>query len=255
MSVLLVDAEEDSRTRIRSELRDRGVHVAVSTTVAEANAALAVRCFGAVIIEMTLPDGTALEVLDRLRASGSTSHVIVLGGPTCEGGRVGALERGADEFVVTPCDVGERAARVLAVRRHRDAVTHPMVQIGRLRIDLQSREVTSGGEKVELTAKEFDLLAFLAERPGIVFDREQLLNTVWRSGSEWQQATTVTEHIRRLRGKLEIDSAHPAILTNDPRGRLPIGHPDRMPVPQTEVGARDAAQHPGAPEPWGNLGA
>src|SRR5690606_19262839 len=116
--------------------------------------------------------------------------------------RTRASERGADDVVMKPFYVRELTARVLAVRRRRDPVADTTLRIGRFGIDLRSREVTADGTTMELTAKEFDLLAYLAVRPGHVFDREHLLNAVWRSSSEWQQTATVTEHIWRLRGKL-----------------------------------------------------
>ncbi len=249
MSVLLVDDETGIRSRLRGRLQDQGIHVTVAATVADAHAALALRGFGVVIVELTLPDGSGLDVLDRLRGSGSTSHVIVLSGSTVEADRVAALDRGADDFVVKPCYLSELTARVLAVRRRHDAVADTMLQVGRFDIDLLAREVASAGERVELTTKEFDLLAYLAVRPGHVFDREQLLNAVWRSASEWQSAATVTEHIRRLRKKLEVDPAHPEILTTV-RGAgyrldLPTAETEPEAEPMGQVGQIAAALEPG----------
>lgn len=213
MSVLVVDHDSGMRSRVRAQLQDHGIHVEDAGTVAGARAALALRSFTVVIVESTLPDGSGLDVVDHLRESGSGSHVIVVSDSTAEGDRVGALERGADDFVVKPFYLRELTARVLAVRRRRDPVADVTLHIGRFDIDLVARAVTAAGEPVELTAKEFDLLAYLAVRPGHVFDREQLLNGVWRSASEWQQPSTVTEHIRRLRAKLEDDPSHPTLLT------------------------------------------
>nr|WP_249420477.1 EAL domain-containing protein [Rhabdothermincola salaria] len=209
---MLVDDEAGIRARVRAQLQDQGIHVTVADTVAGAEAAIALRSFGVVIVALALPDGSGLDVIDGLRASGSTAHIIVLSGATVEADRVRALERGADDLVVKPFYLRELTARVLAVRRRRDPAADAVLRIGRFDIDLVAREVTSAGERVKLTAKEFDLLAYLAVRPGHVFDREQLLNAVWRSASEWQQAATVTEHIRRLRQKLEVDPARPTLL-------------------------------------------
>ena len=86
------------------------------------------------------------------------------------------------------------------------------IRLGELVIDLSGRQVAIGGRPVELTLKEFDLLAFLAARPGHCFDRDQLLRRVWGSTSQWQQPATVTEHIRRLRAKIERDARHPLLL-------------------------------------------
>ena len=213
MSVLVVDHDAGIRSRMREQLQDHGVPAEDAGTVAGAQAALALRSFTVVIVELRLPDGSGLDVLDHLRDSGSPAHVIVMSGSTVEADRVGALERGADDFVVKPFYLRELTARVLAVRRRHDPVADVTLHIGRFDVDLVARAVTARGQPVELTAKEFDLLAYLAVRPGHVFDREQLLNAVWRSASEWQQPATVTEHIRRLRGKLEVDPAHPTLLT------------------------------------------
>jgi diguanylate cyclase (GGDEF)-like protein/PAS domain S-box-containing protein len=213
VSVLVVDDEPGIRRLVRDQLQDIGMEVAVASTIAEADAAIALHTYEVVILDLTLPDGSGLDVLDRLHRSGSTSHVIVLSGSTSEADRVDALRRGADDFVVKPFYVRELTARVLAVRRRRDPVADATLRFGRYRIDLQARQVTSAGELVELTTMEFDLLAYLAVRPGHVFDRNHLLHAVWRSAPDWQQAATVTEHIRRLRRKLEVDPAHPTLLT------------------------------------------
>jgi DNA-binding response OmpR family regulator len=87
------------------------------------------------------------------------------------------------------------------------------LSFGELRIDLTTREVERGGELIELTAMEFNLLAFLAASPRQVFSRQQLLQNVWASSSEWQDEATVTEHIRRVRRKIEVDPDHPRWIT------------------------------------------
>ena len=85
----------------------------------------------------------------------------------------------------------------------------PTMRFGDLLINETTHEVHLGGDLVELTSKEFALLAFLAHSPRQVFTREQLLEQVWESSSEWQNEATVTEHVRRLRAKIETDPDHP----------------------------------------------
>ncbi len=106
----------------------------------------------------------------------------------------------------------ELAARVLAVRRRRDPDKDNTLRAGHVEIDITARAVTVAGARIELTAKEFDLLAFLVARPGHVFSRDDLLRAVWHSASEWQQPATVTEHVRRLRTKLQVDPQQPQLL-------------------------------------------
>jgi DNA-binding response OmpR family regulator len=144
-------------------------------------------------------------------------QVIFLTGRSLEAERVIGLKMGADDYVVKPFSSAELSARIESVlRRARSSSAREegsSFDFGALRIDVESRDVTVDGHVVETTAREFDLLAFLASSPRQVFSREQLLTQVWGSSSEWQSAATVTEHIRRLRRKVEADSERPRWIT------------------------------------------
>jgi len=212
VTVLIVEDDLAIRQLVRDHLQDRGMQVTVAATLEAAQAAVEQGSFTVVILDLTLPDGSGLDLLDHLRESRSTAHVIILSGSGSEAARVLALGRGADDYVVKPFSVRELSARVLAVRRRRAAPTSTTLAVGPLVIDLAARKVAADGKALELTAKEFDLLAYLAARPGFVFTRDQLLRAVWNSCSEWQQAATVTEHIRRLRAKIEADPRRPRLL-------------------------------------------
>jgi two-component system phosphate regulon response regulator PhoB len=124
--------------------------------------------------------------------------------------RVVGLEMGADDYVVKPFSPRELAARVRAVLR-RTVADDPIrgLTFGDLEIDPAAREVRVHGDRVELTAREFDLLAFLARSPRQVFSHGELLAEVWHSTGEWQDPATVTEHVRRIRAKIERDREHP----------------------------------------------
>ena len=212
MTCLVVEDEPAIRRLVHSQLEAQGVPVIDADSLAAAMAALTRYSFDVVILDLALPDGSGLDVLDTLRREGSEAHVIILSAAGSESDRVEALGRGADDYVVKPFFARELTARVLAVRRRRDPKKDARLEVGPLTLDLRGRLVTAHGVHVEVTAKEFDLLAYLAARPGHVFSREQLLQAVWQSSSDWQQAATVTEHIRRLRTKLEIDPGVPKIL-------------------------------------------
>jgi DNA-binding response OmpR family regulator len=133
--------------------------------------------------------------------------------------RIAGLRMGADDYIVKPFSRGELTARIETVlRRSRPSVAErrssgSALTFGQLRIDLTTREVVREGELIELTAMEFNLLAFLASSPRQVFSRQQLLQNVWASSSEWQDEATVTEHIRRVRRKIEEDPDHPRWIT------------------------------------------
>lgn len=133
--------------------------------------------------------------------------VIVVSSHFVEEECVNALVWGADDYVAHPVSPREFAARIGAVLRragqHRAlALRTEVADFGRLRIDHETRQVSVGGNIVELRTKEFDLLAYLASNPMKVFSREELLRAVWSSSSQWQDPSTITEHARRIRLRL-----------------------------------------------------
>lgn len=143
----------------------------------------------------------AFRLLEAIRER-STVPVIVLTHRDAEGDRVLAYELGVDDFVAVPCSTRELAARVDAVLRRASPVPATTTEFGSLRIDRSARRVTVASRPVDLTRREFDLLACLARKPRRTFTRDELLREVWGSSAAWQSPATVTEHVRRLRRKL-----------------------------------------------------
>jgi two-component system response regulator ResD len=164
-----------------------------------------------VILDLDRDGGTA-DVLTRIRRR-STVPVIVCSSQASEQDRVRLLNLGADDFVDKPYSMPELEARVRAVMRRGSAAPTTTLDLGGLVIDHGTRTVTLGGDEITMTRKEFDLLAFLATSPGRVFSREELLERVWGSTSRWQGCSTVTEHVRRVRLKIETDPESPRWIT------------------------------------------
>jgi len=212
MRLLIVEDDLAARQLVINHLEEHGVGATAVRTAAVALAELQRTTFDVAILGLTLADRSGRDLLRALRASGSATHVIVLSGAATEADRMRAFELGADDYVVKPVFVQELTARVLAVRRRLGIVTETTLQFGSIGIDLAARQVTVDGVPVDLTVKEFDLLAFFAARPRHAFSRDELLRSVWQSAAEWQRASTVTEHVRRLRSKLEPDSLQPRLL-------------------------------------------
>lgn len=148
---------------------------------------------------------SGLELLSRIRPQ-SRMPVIVVSGREAESERVLAFGLGADDFVLKPFLTREFAARVRAALRRVRLAPDSTISFSDIEIRLASREVTVEGRPVILAPREFDVLAYLASRPGQVISRQQLLEDVWQSSDQWQDTATVTEHIRR---KLEADSTKP----------------------------------------------
>ena len=167
-----------------------------------------------VVLDLMLPQLGGLEVCRQLRAESSVP-IIMLTAKGEESDKILGLGLGADDYLTKPFSPGELIARVKAVLRRTKtgAPTLPgdVVRIGGLRINPGGRAVERDGEPIHLTAKEFDLLYFLAKSPGQVFTREQLLNNVW--DFEWYgDQSTVTVHIRRLREKVEPNPVRPRYI-------------------------------------------
>jgi DNA-binding response OmpR family regulator len=212
LRVLVVDDEPMVREVVTAYLERDGFVVAA---VADGRAALDVLAASSpdlVVLDVMLPEVDGFDVLSRLRRQ-SEVPVILLTARTEEPDRILGLELGADDYVVKPFSPRELAARVRSVlRRTRPGPPSTRVAYGDLIIDGATREVAVGGDLIELTPKEFDLIAYLAANPRQVFSRGQLLEQVWDSSSDYQDPSTVTVHIRRLRQKIEDDASHPRWL-------------------------------------------
>jgi DNA-binding response OmpR family regulator len=166
-----------------------------------------------VVLDLMLPGMDGLEVCRRLRALAPVP-VIMLTARGGESERVVGLELGADDYVAKPFSPKELVARVRAVLRRASGPlasaapgTPVVLDDGDLRIDIAARQATLAGAAVPLTAREFELLVFLARHPRQAFRREELLQHVW--GSRYGDTSTITVHVRRLREKVEVDPSHP----------------------------------------------
>jgi DNA-binding response OmpR family regulator len=214
-TVLVVDDEPTVREVVASYLRRDGHDVLEAADGVAAMELFATDPPDLIVLDMMLPGVNGLDILRRVR-SASDVPVIMLTARAEESDRVAGLELGADDYVVKPFSPRELAARVNGVLRRTNgrAITAPgpLVFDG-LEIDPLSREVTMNGRTVEMTPKEFDVLAFLASSPRQVFSRAQLLESVWQSSPDWQDPATVTVHVRRIRNKIEDDPETPRWIT------------------------------------------
>ncbi len=167
-----------------------------------------------IVLDVMLPGIDGFTILQQLRRD-TEIPVILLTARVEEPDRVLGLELGADDYVVKPFSPRELAARVRTVLRRAEPPrsVDERLEFGELVIDTGTREVRVGGRVAHLTAREFDLLVFLARSPRRVYSRAQLLEHVWNSSPEWQDPSTVTVHVRRVRTKIEADPEHPRWLT------------------------------------------
>ncbi|MGY1591727.1 response regulator transcription factor [Geodermatophilus sp. SYSU D00708] len=210
--LLVVEDDERIRTALIRALRERGHAVSSAGTALTGLRSAVEGRPDLVVLDLGLPDLDGGELLRMLRAV-SAVPVIVATARDDDGSVVAALDAGADDYVVKPFSAGQLEARIRAVlRRAAGAEGGPApVTVGDLTVDPRSRRVTHAGEQVELSPKEFDLLAYLAARAGTVVPKRELLTEVWQQpygGSD----KTVDVHLSWLRRKLGESAAEPRLL-------------------------------------------
>lgn len=200
MDILLVEDDDAIAASLVSGLATAGMAVRRVSTGADA---VATDTPDVVLLDIGLPDFDGFEVCRRIRQK-SQVPIIMLTARDEEIDRVFGLEIGADDYVTKPFGLRELIARIRAVtRRHAviDAPVAEVLEIGKLRMDLATRRVYMGDEEIELTTKEFDLLAYLAEHPGIVHRRTDIMESVW--DANWYGPTkTLDAHVAAVRKKL-----------------------------------------------------
>ena len=208
-TVLVVDDEPIVRDVIVRYLRRDGFATLEAADGDRARELIEAGSPELVVLDVMLPGADGLELCRWIRGR-SELPVILLTARGEEADRIVGLELGADDYVTKPFSPRELAARVRTVLRRSGTAPARTEQLGfgEIAIDGASREVTKAGVPVTLTAREFDLLWFLASNPRRVFSRSHLMDRVW-GHSPALDTGTVTVHIRRLREKLETDPAHP----------------------------------------------
>jgi DNA-binding response OmpR family regulator len=200
-TVLVVEDEANIADVVCIALARDGFRTIAVRSGEEALAELPRHHIALLVLDVGLPGMDGLEVCRRVRAD-SHLPIIILTARDAEADRVAGLELGADDYVVKPFSPRELVARVRAVlRRSAPEARADVVELGELSLSRARREVSIAGRPVDLTATEFNLLAFLAENAGIVFSREVLLERVW--GLEFAGGTrTVDQHVAQLRARL-----------------------------------------------------
>ena len=201
-TVLLVEDEESIAGLLRSYLTAQGFRIVWVRSGEEALAELDRHPIRVVLLDLGLPGMDGFDVCRQIRYRSKVPLVMVTARDE-EIDRVAGLEIGADDYISKPFSPRELTARLKAVlRRSEDRVERAVLSLEDVALDRERREVTVAGDAVALTAKEFDLLAFLLEQPGIVFSRELLLERVW--GFDYPTTTrTVDMHVASLRRKLD----------------------------------------------------
>jgi DNA-binding response OmpR family regulator len=211
-SLLLV---EDDRKLVRALERGlalEGYAVDVAYSGEEALERVSARTYAAVVLDVMLPGADGFEVCEAIRREQRTLPVLMLTARSEVADRIRGLDAGADDYLVKPFDFGELLARLRALGRRSQSERAPLVEVGELQLDSATRTVTRAGQEVELTAREFEVLAFLARHEGEVVSRRQMLEQIW-DGDDDGSPNVVDVYVGYLRRKLEDASGRQLIRT------------------------------------------
>ena len=212
--LLVVDDEPPIRRLLRTSLGAEGFEVLEADTAEKAFAVIEARKPEIVILDLGLPDQDGLDVIRRIRRSGSKLPIVVLSSRGDERGKVEALELGADDYVTKPFGIAELVARIRTALRHRfqEQGGEPLFKSGPLQVDLVRRVVTVSGEEVKLSPKEYDILRLLVLHAGKVLTHRFIMQQVWGAASDVQYLRI---YVRQLRQKIEPDPERPTLIMTE----------------------------------------
>jgi two-component system KDP operon response regulator KdpE len=213
-TILVVEDDAQIRKFLRAAFEAEEYRLIEAVTAEAGMREAAARLPDLILLDLGLPDRDGLEVLRRVREF-SKAPVLVLSARGRERDKIAALDLGADDYVAKPFAVGELMARVRAALRRSSVMAVDSVAFGNVRVDLEGRSVTVGGDEVHLTPNEYRLLGVLLKNAGKVVTQRQLLNEVW-GPNHTEQAQYLRVYVAQLRRKLERDPARPKHLLTEP---------------------------------------
>jgi len=217
-TVLIIEDDPRIVELVSLHLRDLGFSVEREATGPSGLRKALEKRYELILLDIMLPGIDGLEICRRVRAKDERTPILMLTAKSEELDKVLGLEMGADDYVTKPFSVKELVARVKALTRRVSAlkgagekVKEGTLRFGDLAIDLDMRSASLEGRPLDLTVKEFELLALFCRNPGQAFNRQQLLDLVWGYRFEGYNHT-VNTHINRLRSKIEKDPSNPRFI-------------------------------------------
>ncbi|MEP6712204.1 MAG: response regulator transcription factor [Ferruginibacter sp.] len=216
-NILMIEDDANISELVDIHLKDIHCTTSHANTGAEGLKQALKNTFDLIILDITLPDTDGIEICRKIRAEKISTPVMMLTARSEEIDKVIGLETGADDYLTKPFSIRELIARVKAILRRTEItksaqeVSDEVIIFDGITLDPQKRKVLVGGNKIELTPKEFDLLYLFISNPGKSYSRQNLLSIVW--GYEFSgYEHTVNSHINRLRAKIEKDMNKPQYI-------------------------------------------
>jgi two-component system, OmpR family, copper resistance phosphate regulon response regulator CusR len=215
--ILVVEDEQKVANALREGLQGERYEVVVERTGEGAFFRMTTEQFDAILLDLTLPGRDGIEILKAMRDRGMKTPVLVLTARDTVQDRIVGLDSGADDYLIKPFAFAELLARIRALVRRGRVTEAPRLATGDLEVELITRKVTRGGQPIELTVREFELLEYLLRHQGQVVSRELLARDVWKETARTTPLDNVIDvHIARLRRKVDADQ--PSKLIHTVRG-------------------------------------
>jgi two-component system, OmpR family, copper resistance phosphate regulon response regulator CusR len=204
LRILVIEDEPKLGRALQEGLQSEQYGVALASTGEEGFYLVETESFDLIILDVMLPGRSGFEILATMRQHGFKMPVLMLTARDAIEDRVRGLDSGADDYLVKPFAFSELLARIRALCRRGGPEVNPRLQVGDLVVDVVGRSVTRGGQQLELTAREFELLEYLVRHRGHVVSREMLTRDVWKEAGRHSPLDNVIDvHLARLRRKVD----------------------------------------------------
>jgi len=202
MKILIVEDDRKLGQFVRKGLEEQAYHAVLAGDLASAREVFYSDDFDVVVLDIGLPDGNGLALLKEIRSGQSNCSVIILSARGEVDDRVTGLNLGADDYLAKPFSFSELLARIRSLTRRQDRVRRTVLQHGRVKMDLVTREVTVDGNRVELSQREYALLEYLLRNAGRVLTRTQIAEKIWDCHFD-METNLIDVYIRKLRNKMK----------------------------------------------------
>lgn len=212
MKILIIEDDRSLLENTQTQFIKLGFGVDAATTAEEGLSFLDVNEYDSIVLDINLPDGNGFEICEKIRKQENTTPIIIMTARDAVSDKIKGLDLGADDYVLKPVDSQELIARVKALIRRNSKKPLPVLNIGDLEIDTQTRRVVRAGAEIDLPSKEFAVLELLARHSDEVVTRSMLMEHIW--GSDFETFSNVVDvYIRNLRKKIDAGSQKKLIHT------------------------------------------